>query len=330
MRVLAGDIGGTKTRLAIVLHDSDGVHVQTERTLPSADHPGLAEVLDASGLLLDGEPIDAACFGVAGPVRDNRCAVTNLPWVVDGAELAQRLGLARVRILNDLEAVGWGLDHLPPESLLCLHAGDPQPGGNQSVVAPGTGLGEAFRVWDGARYLTCGSEGSHADFAAEDERECMLQGWLAAQHGHVSWERVVSGPGIATLHRFIVENEGGEVPEALAQAMAAGDHSAAIVDAARGGDEPCRSAVDWFLGLLGAEAGNHALKVMATGGVYLGGGIPPKLADLIATSPFLERFFAKGRMRGLMERMPVEVILDDRIALYGAAACAVDSVGGGR
>jgi len=324
MRVLAGDIGGTKTHLAIVIHDVDGVHVDREETLFSAGFSGLGDVLDASGLL-EGEAIEAACFGVAGPVRDNRCAVTNLPWVVDGAALAEKLDLPRVRILNDLEAVGWGLDHLPADSLLCLHQGEPEPGGTQSIVAPGTGLGEAFRVWDGVRYLTCGSEGSHADLAAADERECMLQGWLAAQHGHVSWERVVSGPGITTLHRFIIENEGGEVSDSLADAMAKGDPAAAIVEAARRGEEACVAAVNWFLGLLGAEAGNHALKVMATGGVFLGGGIPPKLADLFADSPLLERFFDKGRMTGLMRRMPVQVILDHRVALYGAAARAVDA-----
>lgn len=326
MRILAGDIGGTKTRIAIVGQDAEGVHIQAETTLPSAGFPGLGEVLKASGLL-DGPAIDAACFGVAGPVRDNVCRVTNLPWVVDGAEMAAALGLAEVRILNDLEALGWGLDRLPAESMRCLHEGEAEMHGNQSIVAPGTGLGEAFRVWGGERYLTFGSEGGHADFAAADERECMLQGWLAGQLGHVSWERLASGPGLTTLLRFIVENEGGGVSASLEAAMAAGDASAAIVEAARKGDLICMDVVNWYLALLGAETGNHALKIKATGGVYLGGGIPPKLHDLITVSPFLDRFFAKGRFGDLMRRMPIHVILDDRVALYGAAACAVASPG---
>jgi glucokinase len=263
-------------------------------------------------------------------VHENRSHVTNLPWVVDGAEIAAVLGLAHVPIINDLEAVGWGLDYLSGDQLVCLHDGAPEVGGTQGIVAPGTGLGEAFRVWDGRRYLTRASEGSHADFAPNDERECLLQGWLAAQYGHVSWERAVSGPGLRTLHRFIVESEGAEVPDWLEVAMTEGDPSAAIVAAARAGrDAVCMDAVHWFLRLLGAEAGNHALKVMATGGVYLAGGIPPRLADLITGEAFLERFFSKGRMSALMRRMPVYVVMDDRVALLGAAACAVDRVESG-
>lgn len=326
MRILVGDIGGTKTRLAIVRQQPGAVHVEVERTLPSGEFDGLGALLRASGLLASPDWA-AACFGVAGPVLGNRCRVTNLPWIVDGDEIAAALGLVQVPIINDLEAVGRGLDHLAPDRLVCLHEGSAEAGGTQSIVAPGTGLGEAFRVWDGRRYLTRASEGSHADFAPADERECLLQGWLAAGYGHVSWERVVSGPGLQTLHRFMVENEGVEVPQWLESAMRDTDPSAAIVAAARDGrDAACADAVDWFLGLLGAEAGNHALKLMATGGVYLAGGIPPRLADLLAGGPFLERFFAKGRMTELMRRMPVHLVMDDRVALLGAAACAVENL----
>ena len=326
MRFLVGDIGGTKTRVAIVRYHAAVVHVETEHTLPSGEFGGLDALLLASGLAGDRDWA-GACFGVAGPVIGNRCQVTNLPWVVDGADIAAGLGLRQVRIINDLEAVGRGLDHLSADRLVCLHEGSAEPGGTQGIVAPGTGLGEAFRVWDGRRYLTRASEGSHADFAPADERECLLQGWLAARHGHVSWERVVSGPGLQILHRFIVENEGAEVPQWLDIAMRDADPSAAIVAAARDGrDATCADAVSWFLGLLGAEAGNHALKLMATGGVFLAGGIPPKVADLLAGGTFLERFFAKGRMTGLMRRMPVHVVMDDRVALLGAAACAVEDL----
>ena len=323
MNILVGDVGGTKTRLAIVRHDVRGVQYGDEVTLPSGEYPGLADLVKASGLLGE-HRFDAVCFGVAGPVRDNRCRVTNLPWTVDGTELAADLASPTVTIINDLEAVGWGIDALSPEQLLCLQQGDVDPRGNQSIVAPGTGLGEAFRVPADGRYVTCPSEGSHADFSPADERECLLQRWFAERYGHVSWERFVSGPGIATLHRFIVEHEGKEVGAPLAEAMTQGDASSAIVAAARqSSDVASLDAVAWFLGLLGAEAGNHALKVMATGGVFLAGGIPPKLADLLPTSPFLSRFNNKGRMTGLMRRMPVHAILDERVALRGAAVCAL-------
>jgi len=325
MRVLAGDIGGTKTRLAIFRQDGDGVHAEVERTLQSGDFSGLWEVIQASGLL-EGQGVDAACFGVAGPVRDNACRVTSLPWVVHGAQLTSSLG-CEACIINDLEAVGWGLDLVPEEQRLCLHRGLVESVGNQSLVAPGTGLGEAFRLWDGHRYRTWGSEGSHADFGPEDQRECDLLAWLGDQLDHVSWERVVSGPGIRTLHSYLVEREHHPLSAELASKMEAGDPSAAIVDAARAGDPTCREAVNWFLGLLGAEAGNHALKIMSTGGVFLCGGIPPKLADLFEDSPFLARFLAKGRMRRIMEQMPVHLIMDDRVAVYGAAACAFQIVG---
>lgn len=318
--MLVGDIGGTKTRLAIVREESAAVYVETLETHASADYPDLADLISSSGLLAK-SGIKAACLGVAGPVRDNRCQVTNLPWVVDAAQLAADLCLPQVAIINDLEAVGWGLDQLADEQLLCLNAGEPDPRGNQSIVAPGTGLGEAFRVWDGRRYLTSASEGSHADFSPSDDRDCDMLRWLAAQHGHVSWERLVSGSGIPVLHRYLVEQQGRPVSGSLATAIAAGDPAAAIVASARVAEDATSvEAVDWFLGLLGAETGNHALKVMASGGVYLAGGIPPKIFDLLKQGPFLDRFFDKGRMSGLMRRMPVHVVLDEQVALLGAAA----------
>jgi len=324
MRILVGDVGGTKTRLAIVTEAQGRVHVEAVRTLPSAEHPNLSALLTASGWPGE-ECVEAACFGVAGPVRHNRCQVTNLPWVVDGPELGRHLGLDRVRVVNDLEAVGRGLDHLEGEQLFCLNEGEPEKEGNQGIVAPGTGLGEAFRVWNGRRYIARGSEGSHADFAPDDVRECALLAWLQEAHGHVSWERVVSGPGIRTLHRYLVEKEAVPCPDWLGRAMAEGDPSAAIVAAARDrSDRGSLDALNWFLALLGAEAGNHALKVMATGGVFIAGGIPPRLLDFIRQGSLLDRFFAKGRMSDLMRRIPVHLVMDDHVALLGAAGCALE------
>jgi glucokinase len=328
MRILVGDVGGTKTRLAIVTEAQGRVHVESVRTLPSGEHANLSALLTASGWP-GGERVEAACFGVAGPVRHNRCQVTNLPWDVDGSDLDRHLSLDRVQVINDLEAVGRGLDHLEGGQLVCLNEGEPDEQGNQGIVAPGTGLGEAFRVWNGRRYITRGSEGSHADFAPGNAHECALLAWLQEAHGHVSWERVVSGPGIRTLHRYLVESDAVPCPDWLDQAMRKGDPAAAVVAAARDrSDQGSRDAVEWFLALLGAEAGNHALKVMATGGVYIAGGIPPKMLDFIREGPLLDRFFAKGRMSHLMRRIPVHLVMDDHVALLGAADRALEAARG--
>lgn len=314
MRLLVGDVGGTKTGLAIVEDANAGVHVESRCTRASGDYRNLGDLIEASGLLSSGT-LDGACIGVAGPVRDNRCEVTNLPWVVDGAELSPFLGVARVEIINDLEAFGWGLDGLAGDQLICLNQGDPVPGGNQGIIAPGTGLGEAFRVWDGCRYLTRASEGSHADFSPSDQRDCDILQWLTKEHGgHVSWERLASGEGIPALYRFLRLQGVTETGNPKL------DSAAEIVEAARAGKDPeSLEAVRWFLGLVGAEAGNHALKVMATGGVFLGGGIPPKMLDFFQDGPFLEGFFHKGRMSDLMRRMPVHLVMEKDTPLLGAA-----------
>ncbi|MEN8175554.1 MAG: glucokinase [Pseudomonadota bacterium] len=315
-----GDIGGTKTRLAIF--DQSGSRVQaigSMVTLASQDFASLGELIKAAQMF-DESGCDLACFGVAGPVRDNRSRITNLPWIIDGDRLAQDFGWSDAAVINDLEAVGWGLERLDDTQLELMYAGDPEIRGNQGILAPGTGLGEAFRVWDGARYRTHGSEGSHADFGPGNPREQRLQDWLAQQYGHVSWERVVSGPGLAALHEFMVSQEGRPQPGWLAEAKAEGDAAAAIGDAAVAGtDEVCAEAVQWFCALLGAEAGNQALKVMATGGVFLGGGIPPRLLEPLKAGAFLKRFVDKGRMGHVLEAIPVTVVLDDRVALRGAA-----------
>lgn len=319
MRVLCADVGGTKTRLALCETDGVRVHIRAERVYPSAAYPGLEGPLDA--FLDRGQPpVEAACFAVAGPVRDQCCAATNLPWTLDAGALATRLGLPRVRLLNDLEAAAWGIAALGPEDLQVLQTGTTDPQGNASIIAAGTGLGEAGLFWDGERHRPFASEGGHGDFAPTNEREFRLQQYLAERLGHVSWEHLVSGPGIARIHAFLCAYRHPAPPPPGCTAQQASDPAAAIAGGAIAGTCPlCQETMDLFLHLYGREAGNQALKLLATGGVYLAGGIAPKLLGPLRGPAFLEGFRAKGPMRPLMARMPVRVILNDRVPLLGAA-----------
>ena len=326
MRILAGDVGGTKTRLALLESDGDRLaRVGLERVYASREHESLGEI--ARALLGDAEEApEAAVFGVPGPVREGRGRTTNLPWEVDARLLSRELGVAHVALLNDLEALAWAVEALPEASLETLAAGEPDPTGNAAVLAPGTGLGEAGLAWDGERRRPFATEGGHASFAPRDELEIALLRQLSARHRHVSWERVLSGPGLVALHGFLVEHRRAEVPAWLAEAMAAGDPAAAISEAALAGRcEICCEAVELFVRLLGAEAGNLALKLKATAGVYIGGGIATKLLPALRRPPLLEAFRAKGRMRPLLEAVPVKVLLDEGAALLGAGRYALIS-----
>jgi glucokinase len=266
-----------------------------------------------------GEPIEAACFGVAGPVVGDRVAVTNLSWDVDGRALGALLRGVPVLLLNDLEALAYGAGLLPDDRLAVVNPGRARAG-NRAVIAAGTGLGEAGLAWDGRRHRPFASEGGHADFAPRSERELALLRFLARRHGHVSWERVVSGPGLVSCFEFLRDDEGMPVPPALATAVAAGDPAAAISAAALAGTTPIASAaLDLFVDSYGAEAGNLALKLMATGGVYVGGGIAPKILPRLLAGGFRRAFVAKGRFEGLLADVPVRVVLDPRTALYGTA-----------
>ena len=323
--ILAGDVGGTHSRLALF---DDGLRLLEERTYPSARHAGLGELI-AAFLAATGASVERACFGVAGPVRDGRSKITNLPWRVDAGELARQLNLPRVALLNDLEATAHGIPALTPGDTEVLHEGDPHRGGNAALIAAGTGLGEAALFWDGQEHLPFANEGGHASFAPRDTREIALLQHLLDQHPTVSWERVVSGPGLHHIYLFL-RAAGGEEPEWLAREMRQGDPAAVIGRAALAGGSPlCTETVELFVSLFGAEAGNLALKVMATGGVYVGGGMTLKLLTKIKEGGFLESFFGKGRMRPLLEAMPVRLILDEAVTLKGAArfAARADHVG---
>lgn len=319
MKVLAGDVGGTKTRLALLEVAAGRLETLRERSFSSRDYDGLESVIDE--FAAEGEmDCSQACFGVAGPVRAGRSQITNLPWIIDEAAVATRFGLRRVKLINDLEANAWGISALGEADFWVLNPGLDDARGNASIIAAGTGLGEAGLYWDGRRHLPFASEGGHADFAPHDELEAALHDYLRRQFGRVSWERVVSGSGLVNLYRFLCRHFGIPVPDWLAREIAAGDAAAAISAAAQEGKDPlCDQALDLFVRLYGAEAGNHALKLMATGGVYVGGGIAPKILPRMKGPGFLQAFLDKGRMRPLLAAMPVRVILNDRTALYGPA-----------
>ena len=319
--LLAGDIGGTHTRLGLFDPAGDWTPA-VERVYPSREHQSLDEIVQAFVAEVGRRP-SHACVAVAGPVRDERAVVTNLPWVVDGAALTRLLG-ATAWVINDLEANAWGVATLQPADVAELHAGVPGVRGNAAVVAAGTGLGTAGLFWDGHQHRPFAAEGGHATFAPSDERERALAAWLAKRvGGHVSWERVVSGPGLVNVYEFLRDQGVAPEPAWLAEAMRTEDPGAAVSTAAlEGRAELAVQALDLFVGLYGAVAGNIALTVMAGAGVWLGGGIAPRILKKLADGTFVRRFVAKGRMQPLLEAMPVRVILNDGAALRGAARCA--------
>lgn len=322
MKVLVGDIGGTKTRLAIAIVEEGQVHVRLERNAEYASRDfATFEVLLAeflSGLNIPGH----AAFGVAGPVQGDSVRTTNLPWFIEGAALRVRFGFRDCLLLNDLEAIAHGLPALAPRDMLTLQPGAADASGNAAIIAAGTGLGEAGLCWDGSRHHPFATEGGHASFSPQDELEMELLRYLQRRHGHVSWERVVSGMGLVELHEFLRIHRDAPAPVWLAHEMKKGDAAAISKAALEGSDEICVETLERFVRLYGAEAGNLALKSMSRGGLYVGGGIAPRILSLLQRGGFIEAFRAKGRMRPLLEAMPVRVILDDRVALYGPALCA--------
>ena len=315
---LAGDIGGTKTHLAVVEVDGTRVLIKREATYPSSAYAMFEELL---GDFLSGADIPRhAAFGIAGPVGGRVVQTTNLPWYIDADALQRQFGLAHCTLLNDLEATAYGLPALGADDVLTLQAGVLNACGNAAVIAAGTGLGEAGLYWDGVQHHPFATEGGHASFSPGDELEIALLQYLQQRHRHVSWERVVSGMGLLSLHEFLRTYRHAAAPQWLIEEMENGDAAAVIADAALSGrDEICAETLHRFVRLYGAEAGNLALKVMSRGGLYLGGGIAPKILPLLQDGTFLDAFLNKGRMRPLLEAMPVRVILNDRAALLGAA-----------
>jgi glucokinase len=321
-KVLAGDIGGTKTRLGVFEVGRSGHRIVEENSYPSADFGGLAEIVE-DFVGADGAGCRAACFGIAGPVTGRRMRTTNLPWVIDADELQARASIPAVVFLNDLEATGWGVSTLGEGQYSILNAGRANAAGNGAVIAAGTGLGEGGIYWDGTLGRPFACEGGHASFSPTDALADRLLVYLRLIHGNASWERVLSGPGLADLDRFMLEETQTSTPQWFTDADNLGDPAPAITGAAL--ERRCEVSVqtlELFARLYGEEAGNLALKVMATGGVWVGGGMAPKIRRFLEGGAFMEGFLSKGRMRPLLESMPVAIILDDRTALCGAASCA--------
>jgi glucokinase len=323
--LLAGDIGGTKTNLAVFSPDAGLRAPLAEATFPSGAYSSL-KALVSEFLSHNDLEISRASFGVAGPVVAGRAKITNLPWEMAESRLGEELGFP-VRLLNDLESIAYAVPFLQPEDLETLNEGDVTQGGAIAIIAPGTGLGEAYLVWDGSRYRAHASEGGHADFAPNNQLEIDLLRYLQDRLGHVSYERVCSGQGIANIYAFL-RDSGYEEPAWLAGRLAAADDpTPIIVNVALGAQDPCRicdTALDVFTSILGAEAGNLALKVLSTGGVYLGGGIPPRVLPVLKQDGFIQAFRHKGRFSGLLARVPVHVILNPKAALLGAACYGLE------
>jgi len=327
VRVLSGDIGGTKTSLALYVVDGARLQTLAEARYPSREHASLDEILR---VFLDTNEArcDYACFGIAGPVQGGRATTTNLPWELDAAQMAAVHGFKAVWLLNDLEASAWGIGALQARDLHVLNAGRPDAQGNALIISAGTGLGQAGMFWDGERHRPFACEGGHADFAPGSEIEIALLRHLMRCYDHVSWERLVSGMGLVNIYDFLGVYRDTETPPWLAQAMRDGDQAAEISKAGQEARCPlCTEALDLFVRLYGAEAGNHALKIMARGGVYIGGGIAPKILGRLEQGGFLEAFCTKGRMEPLLREMPVKVILNEKTALYGPALYAAWRVG---
>jgi glucokinase len=323
--ILAGDVGGTKTHLGL-FDSGPPLRLVRLETFRSGAFPSLEAMVD---LFLQGgaTPLRAAALGVAGPVVGAGAALPNVAWAVDATRIARRLGLPSVALLNDVEASAWALESLGSTDAVTLLEGTPGAPGNQAVIAAGTGLGEAVLLRSGARRIPISTEAGHADFAPRTDLEIELLRWLRERFGRVSWERILSGPGLANVHAFLADTERGAEPASIAEAIREGDPAAVISTAAlEGRSERCALALDLFAGVYGAEAGNLVLRALATGGLFLGGGIAPKILPWLRREPFRRAFLGKGRLSPLVAATPVQVILDERAGLLGAARRAAEGL----
>jgi glucokinase len=320
--LLAGDVGGTKTALALFEKDRAGLRLVREDTLPSRGFESLEAAVERFLGAGPRPPIEAVCLGVAGPVVDGRCVATNLPWVIDARALAAAIPASTVKLLNDLEIAAHGVLALPAAEMQTLQAGLPRRG-HMVLIAAGTGLGEALIVQDGERTNVIPSEGGHRDFAPRDDVEDNLLRFLRKEFGRVSFERILSGPGLFNVYRFLRDTGWATESPAVAERMRAGDPSAVVTEMALAGRDPmCVKALDIFVSVYGAEAGNLALTAMAVGGVLVGGGIAPRILTRLTAGGFVAAFRDKGRLAPVMDAMPIRVALNPRAPLLGAAHVA--------
>jgi glucokinase len=329
--ILAGDVGGTKSRMAIYEEGAgpSGLRPQLEDTFASRDYSSLQDVvtdfLSNPAAASVRNQLTAACFGIAGPVVDDRVKASNLPWTVEASALKRATGIERVLLINDLEATVFGVLVLESDDLERLNDCRPEPNGTRALIAAGTGLGEAIiaKSPDGP-YFPVASEGGHSDFGPRTAQETKLLTHLRDRFSHVSYERVLSGPGLFNIYRFLRETGAEEAPDIASRIDGADDPSAAISRAALDGESStCGQALDLFISIYGAEAGNLALKAKSTGGLFVGGGIAPKIRDRIVQGGFIEAFYSKGRLRSLLETVPVYLVLNSKTALIGAGVRAL-------
>jgi glucokinase len=318
--ILAGDIGGTKTNLAVFSVHGEKLRSEISRTFPSKQYSGLAPIVKEF-LAAKHPAIDLACFGIAGAVVDGKVTTPNLPWMVDVEDLRRILKIESIHLLNDLEAAAYGVFTLEEEEFFTLNQGELRDAGNKALIAAGTGLGQAILYNDGRHFRPLATEAGHADFAPRNELEIALLRHLIGRFGHVSYERVLSGPGLFNIYGFLKEAQGMAEPPALREQLStAPDTSAVISKAALAGEfEICVKALDVFVSLYGAEAGNLALRAKSLRGVYVGGGIAPKILDKLKDGLFMRAFVDKGRYTDLVRAVPVHVVLNEAAALRGAA-----------
>jgi len=325
--ILAGDIGGTNARLSCYRQVNGHFVAVHEDVFASRQYRSLDEIV-VKFVSDSGVQPDSASFGIAGPVRHGRVETSNLPWVVESSRLAEELQLPSVNLINDLEAQAWGIQCLEDSDTVPLNHVKEAPVGNQAVVAAGTGLGEAGLFWDGRQYQVFACEGGHCDFAPRNELEIELLRYLLTRFGHVSYERIVSGPGLVNVYLFLKDTHRGEEPKWLHDEITTGDPGAAISRAASCGKSAlAEQALDLWISIYGAEAGNMALKILATGGVFLAGGIAPKILSRLSGPLFMQAFLGKGRMQALLEGIPVRVITNPKTGLLGAARYAASQPG---
>ncbi|MFA6499330.1 MAG: glucokinase [Desulfurivibrionaceae bacterium] len=324
---LAGDLGGTKAILALYVTTEPGYALVREQRFACGDYD------DFSGIIADfldahEEHPQIAVFGVAGPVVDGRVRMTNLGWLIDQEALREQFQLTKVFLLNDLVVVAQSVSILQPEDLLVVNAGTPVPQGSMAVLAPGTGLGEAYLCWNGTGYAAFPSEGGHTDFAPTSEREQALLSFLRAQHGHVSYELVCSGKGIPNIYRYLTQEAGMKVASRLQEALDASPDITPVLmgQALENEGDVARLTLEIFFSVLAAEAGNMALKFLSTGGLYLGGGMLPRLLSAFDPKKFMAHFVGKGRMAGILSSIPVKIITTDRAGLNGAALTAFQAL----
>jgi len=321
-QILAGDVGGTKTDLGLFNYSAGTLELVREHRYATAKFDSLEAV--CADFLGASAAVNAACLGVPGPIIDGSAHATNVPWELSSSALSRALKGVPVRLLNDLAAIAHGMVYLKPAEFVVLHrAENPSAHGNIAVIAAGTGLGESSLVWEVDRYYAVASEGGHSDFAPHDAEQIELLRSLAAEFGHVSYERVLSGPGLWNIYKFLRRESHAEEPAWLSAQIAAGDPSAAVSEAAIAGRDPvCVKALTMFCDIYGSEAANLALKVLALGGVYLGGGIAPKILPMLTNGTFVRGFLAKGRLNEILKRIEVRVSLNPAAGLLGAAHVA--------